>query len=182
MLNALRHKQEGLSNDEPRVAANGSGEIAGEDTIPAGLPARYNSTYIEALVRDPLWVFVFWEIRCADKTKYEREENFGGYYLRVQPENAETGSFSVQVGNTDTAWYLGFPPGGGKFKVELCFETGSGFKTIACSKTFRLPRLLNKQGDNEKLKEKPLIALSGLDDFPVLRNDTRDSRVPHTKE
>jgi len=47
------------------------------------LPERYNATFIEVLLRDPAWVFAFWEIRHQDRDLYEGSSDFGGYHLRV---------------------------------------------------------------------------------------------------
>jgi len=86
------------------------------------LPKHYNITYIEVMIRDPLWAFVFWEIKDQDKDHYERMQEFEGYYLKVSPcaalksgkpeatsgQAAEAdGVFKVQVTPADTAWYLG---------------------------------------------------------------------------
>jgi hypothetical protein len=75
----------------------------------------------------------------------------------------------------DTSWYLGFPPGGGSFKVELYVFTGEQ-KVLAVSRPFTLPRLLEKQGTLRSL-ENPLIQLSGEESFSVLRNTDRQSRL-----
>jgi hypothetical protein len=149
---------------------------------PVPLPKQYNITYIDVLLRDPLWAFVFWEIKGYDKALYEGAVDFGGYCLKVVPETmpgraAATDSFTVSVGAGDSAWYLGFPPSGGCFKVELCVVRGTETGVLAVSCPFRLPRLLNPpEGDRELLRN-PLIRLSGAGDFPVLRNTDRSSRV-----
>jgi hypothetical protein len=80
------------------------------------LPRQYNISYIEVMIRDPLWAFVFWEIKSHLKEIYEKSADFEGYFLRVIPLN-ENGMplgkddlFTVSVGIDDNAWYLGFPP------------------------------------------------------------------------
>jgi len=50
---------------------------------PVPLPQRYNMTYIETVVRDPLWVFLYWELRESEKTLLESAPGFGGYLLRI---------------------------------------------------------------------------------------------------
>jgi hypothetical protein len=161
------------------------------------IPRQYNITFLEVLVRDPLWVFAFWEIKKTDRERFEGDPDFGGYYLRVLPLSAGgTPGFpgfhfsepcppvktflkgearSVQVGLDDNSWYLGFPPGGGSFKVELYVFTGEQ-RALAVSRPFTLPRLLEKQGSSRSL-ENPLIRLSGEESFSVLRNTDRQSRL-----
>jgi hypothetical protein len=158
----------------------------------APLPKQYNITFIEVLIRDPLWVFTFWEINAHDKTLHEQSSDFGGYCLKVSPIESpgQQGAFTVSVGLGDTAWYLGFPPSGGSFTVDLCVLRGGTVLVLAASRPFRLPKLLNSSGDGGEIvpetsrpedtgiSQNPLILLSGLEDFRILRNIDRLSRIP----
>ncbi|MDR1802580.1 MAG: DUF4912 domain-containing protein [Treponema sp.] len=88
----------------------------------APLPRYYNVTFIEVMIRDPFWAFVFWEIKASEKEQLEKAQDFNGYCLRVKLLNgffkADAATdrqgleemLSVQVSPTDTAWYLGFAP------------------------------------------------------------------------
>jgi hypothetical protein len=173
---------------------------------PVPLPGQYNITYIKTLIRDPLWVFVFWEIKSQDKEFYEKIQDFEGYFLQVTPAAGECSgyvpppeglkpapsqgktavglSFTVPVGPDDTAWYLGFPPdysgkdvtGGGWFRVELCARWGTERAVLAASKPFKLPALLPPA--EAKSPRSPLADLSAMDELPVLRNGDRRSRIP----
>jgi hypothetical protein len=166
---------------------------------PVPLPKQYNITYLEVLLRDPLWVFAFWEIKRHDKELFENSGSFEGYCLKVSsigapsmgrktPEEraflSET-VFTVSVGTEDTAWYLGFPPQGGEFYMELCVRlsnsrdtgrdgTDLSLKPLA-SKPFSMPRLFNPS-ENEEMLKNPLIRLSGAEHFSLLRNMERFSR------
>jgi hypothetical protein len=147
------------------------------DTAP--LPKQYNITFIEVLIRDPLWAFALWEINANDKEWYERSDDFGGYFLKVSPVGGDAvamadRSFTVSVGNSDNAWYLGFSPAGGSFKVELCVLRGETTEVLAVSRPFYMPLLLNPL---ENGKENALIYLSGVEDFPILRNTDRSFRI-----
>jgi hypothetical protein len=169
---------------------------------PVPLPKQYNITYLEVLLRDPLWVFAFWEIKKYDKEFFENSGDFEGYCLRVSsaglalfPGDKTSGEkasrletvFTVSVGVDDTAWYLGFPPQGGEFYVELCVRlknsrepgrNGNGtdilLKSLAVSRPFSMPRLFNPPENEEALKN-PLIRLSGAEYFSILRNTERFS-------
>jgi hypothetical protein len=167
-------------------------ELLGETELlePVSLPKQYNITYLDVYVRDPLWVFAFWEIKGQDKEKYERDPDFEGYCLKVCPLKGSPGntgvlnlpgednSFTVPVGVSDFAWYLGFPPGGGFFRVELCVLRGGKAVTLAVSRPFKLPDLLPAEGADAG--ESPLGILSGFNDLPVLRNGDRQSRTLRT--
>jgi hypothetical protein len=162
----------------------------------APLPKQYNITFIEALIRDPLWVFVFWELKGSDKELYEKEENFEGYCLRVIPgkgagEPQREDSFTVPVGIDDSAWYLGFSPVAGgaaavggvdavntRFQVELCVLLGSETVALAVSRLFTMPKLLSPAAALSPGLS-PLALLSGAEDFRVIRNADRHIRARH---
>jgi hypothetical protein len=153
----------------------------------APLPKQYNITFIEVLIRDPFWAFAFWEINSNDKEWYERSAGFDGYVLKVIPADGDAaavadGTFTVSVGNSDTAWYLGFSPaGGGSFKVELCVLYGETTEVLAVSRPFRMPLLLNPLEYSKPSvcgeQGNALIFLSGIEDFPILRNTDRSPRL-----
>jgi hypothetical protein len=152
---------------------------------PVPLPKRYNITYIEIIVRDPLWVYVFWEIRDSDREALENDPAFQGYYLKISPvgECTDGDSFVVAVGDSDLAWYLGFSPesvsGGAAetndrdcwFRVELYARLGEDRELLAASRPFRMPRLLGTPGTFEEKNQ--ARRLSGLEELPILRSGER---------
>ncbi|MDR2144806.1 MAG: DUF4912 domain-containing protein [Treponema sp.] len=190
--------QELLENDRPEDLPEP--EERGRLT-PVPLPKQYNITYLEVLLRDPLWVFAFWEIKKYDREHFEKSGDFEGYCLKVSsvgsavsPDRKKTPEkaffpetvFTVSVGAEDTAWYLGFPPQGGEFYVELCVrlrdsrEPGRDradlfLKPLAASRPFFIPRLFNPP-ENEEMLKNPLIRLSGAEYFSILRNTDRFSQ------
>jgi hypothetical protein len=148
------------------------------------LPKQYNITFIEVMPRDPLWVFTFWEIKSHDKDFYERAPDFTGYCLKVSPLKGAAGqddSFKVPVGPADTAWYLGFPPSGGCYRVELRAVRSGGEVILAVSHPFKMPKLLTPskaaEAAEREIYQNPLSRLSGAGDLPVLRNGDRLSRT-----
>jgi hypothetical protein len=157
------------------------------------LPDRYNATFIEVLLRDPAWVFTFWEIRSQDRDFYEGAPDFGGYHLRLSSLDAlplregksSPDSFIISVEPTDSAWYLSFPSSQGLFKVELCVLKGKNEIVLAVSPPLRVPMnvsalsVLNGQDDSPQTK---ILNLSGWDDFHVLRTVDHVSRLPQRCE
>jgi hypothetical protein len=156
----------------------------------APIPRFYNITYVNVLVRDPLWAFAFWEINDRDKELHERANDFGGYCLRVEPDpGARSGtgrdsSFTVQVGVGDSAWYLGFSPSGGTFRVELAAMRREEPVILAVSGPFTLPKLHEHLGNRySRASHNPLLRLAGIDEFRILRDTSRLSRLPkHSAE
>ena len=150
----------------------------------AALPQQYHITYLEVLSRDPQWVYVFWEIKAQDRERYEIDPRFEGYSLRalenkkgnyLYPENYKnsdfTESFTVPVGKEDNSWYLGFPSPG-LFRIALIIR-GLNL-TLVSSRPFILPRFLSNP-EKKNYPDSPLIELSGVSDFSVLRSADRVS-------
>jgi hypothetical protein len=145
----------------------------------AALPKQYNISFIEVIIRDPLWAFVLWEIKAHDRETHEAADDFKGYCLSViQLDEGET--FRVPVSADDSARYLGFAEHSskaqGRYKINLCVLRGDQEVQIASSAPFCLPRLI----DNEeiyKMKEIPLLRLSGVHDLSITKSTDRQPRV-----
>ena len=192
-----RSCQERGSSPETDMADSGLVE-----SVP--LPRQYNITFIEVMIRDPFWAFVFWEIKAQDKEQFEKDEDFAGYYLKVSPwlppalASAATGSaqpegvFTVPVSQNDTAWYLGLSAAAERrkpsvtydqkqYKIELCAGTKEGEMILAVSNPFRMPFLHKLPAGWEArpfAAENPIVMLSGYEDFHVVRSN---ERLPRTK-
>jgi hypothetical protein len=156
-------------------------------TDPVALPKQYNISFIEVIIRDPLWAYVFWEIKAHDREMHENAEDFNGYCLRVIPlDEGETtpktkeNSFTVSIFKEDTAKYLGFaehsPQAAGRYIIQLCVLRGDSESQIAVSAPVNLPRLIGNESlcDMEK---NPLVRLSGIEDFSTIKNTDRQSRI-----
>jgi hypothetical protein len=155
------------------------------DLETAPIPRQYNITFIDVMIRDPLWAFVFWEIKAHDKDMYEKDPLFSGYVLRVNPMNKnkvalKEKSFTVPVESNDTARYLGFrQEQDGCFQVELCVTWGEKGEVLAASRTFCLPKLPDKAVFAEEYPESQvpsLPILSGVNDFRILRDADSQTR------
>jgi len=166
------------------------------------LPRQYNISFIEVMIRDPLWAFVFWEIKAQEKEQYEKAQDFEGYFLKVSPlekspetsagsSRQEKGVFSIPVKSEDSAWYLGLDQAAAdsgrteqdQYKVELCAAFRDEEIVIAVSKPVKLPELPVLPSGSEKpdvsTYGNPLVHLSGYRDFHMLR---RIERLPRAKK
>ena len=196
---------DGAAEDAPDVSPDLSGESSAAPKVPpeadgeSVLPRQYNITFIEVMIRDPLWAFVFWEIKAQDKDQFEKAFDFEGYYLKVSPWGAPAdlgrpmteaeGVFTVPVTSTDTAWYLGLSPAldyppdqtqnnQKQYKVELCVGIKGEETILAVSSPFNLPLLHELPAGAESCAEgNPLGRLSGCRDFQILRNNERTFRA-----
>jgi hypothetical protein len=155
------------------------------------LPRQYHISFIDVLVRDPLWAFVFWEIKAHDREMYEHTENFEGYGLKVIPLDENTlrpggsDSFMVTVSMDDNARFLGFPVEDGRcFSVALCALNRENGTVLAESRPFVLPRLIDPKHDDliQSVYRNPLAQLSGAANFSLVHSEDRLSRSRGTKE
>jgi hypothetical protein len=150
------------------------------------LPKQYHISFIEVLIRDPLWAFVFWEVKEYDRLEHENEPDFNAAYcLRVIPldENSlrpnMAASFIVTLDNKEQGRYLGFPAEDGPcFKVELCMKNGENFFVLAETRPFRLPSLIKTKhdaaaSDSPTPYDNPLAQLSGIEHFSLIHSENR---------
>jgi len=149
------------------------------------LPKQYNISYIEVIIRDPLWVFVYWEIKLHDREIYEHADDFNGYCLRIVPLNEKNtelneASFTVTVNTDDSARYLGFAEyssqSHGRYIIKLDVICGNSELPVAESLPFCLPKLIENEEINV-MKENPLFRFSGVQDLSIIKNTDRQSKV-----
>jgi hypothetical protein len=172
-----------------------TGEYEGKDDLqinpsysePVALPKQYNISFIDVIIRDPLWAFVYWEIKGHDRETHENAGNFKGYCLRVIPLNegesipvSKENSFTVSIDAEDSARYLGFaehsPQAAGRYIIKLGVIRGDTELQIAASQPFNLPRLIENDGPRD-LDKNPLVRLSGAMDFVTTKSIDRQFRV-----
>jgi len=171
---------------EPKTAEDDI-QIIPSYTESVVLPKQYNISFVEVIIRDPLWAYVFWEIKSHDRELHENTEDFNGYFLRVIPliegENNQKSMenfFTVLIDKDDSARYLGFaehsPQTEGRYVIKLGVIRGESEIQLAVSQPFNMPRLI----DSTNLcgtDSNPLIRLSGAPDFVTINSTDRESRV-----
>jgi len=151
------------------------------------LPKQYNISYIDVIIRDPLWVFVFWEVKGHDKELHENAPDFNGYCLRLVPldeagneSKAKENFFTVPVTKEDYARYLGLPEhteqNSNSYIIKLGVIRGDSEFHIASSLPFHLP-LLSENEITAALAGNPLIRLSGIQDLSITKKTDRQPRV-----
>ena len=152
----------------------------------AALPKHYNFSFVDVLIRDPLWVFVFWEINKYSRNLHEMDSDFEGYCLRIIPNKDNTKQenndlFVISISEDDNARYIGLPrERESSYKIELCVRKSENYSVLAVSRPFTLPRLLtvNMYGAaGQAANLNPLIKLSGVYDFYLIHDE---DRVPRT--
>ena len=153
----------------------------------AALPKKYNISYIEVIIRDPLWIFVYWEIKSYDREIHEKADDFKGYCLRLVPlSEGEVDSklkrepFIVPVDKEDCARYIGLAEHSsqtqGRYLIRLDVIRGDSELQIAVSQPFCMPRLIENENINS-MKENPLVHLSAVEDLSMIKRTDRQFRI-----
>jgi len=151
----------------------------------AALPSQYNISYIEVMIRDPLWVFAFWEIKKHDRETHENSGDFNGYCLKIIPldkdgkeKSSNENPFTISIDAEDCARYLGIVEHSAQnsdcYVIQLCVNKGGALLQIAVSHPFYLP----KPYDNNiiaDMSNNPLTLLSGARDLKIIKNTNRQS-------
>jgi hypothetical protein len=169
----LKSEESGLGDGDsefrPKTVKSAQ-SYKGNPFLTVRIPDRYNMTFIKVLVRDPLWFFVFWEVKVSITEKLAKMDGFAGLCLRINAlrKGEVFSSYTVPVSNADRAWYLDFPAEGDAFFVEICAQVGGREEALARTRPFRQPGILAAY----RLNESPLTLLSGIRDMPILREKT----------
>ena len=161
----------------------------------AALPKHYNFSFVEVIIRDPLWVFVCWEVKGFDREIHENARDFNGYFLRVIPltqndkENLED-SFTLPIGVNESARYLGFAERTSqdpcRYIIKLGVIRGDTELQITASKPFNLPQVFDNENVNI-MKNETLLCLSGVEDYCITASYDRRVRfeeapLPYLRE
>lgn len=117
---------------------------------PRDLPIEYGDTRIVLLVRDPEWVFAYWEINDATReelrlprTGHDRRVVLRMYKIdgRNWPEESAHYFFDVDVGPYATNWYVKVPEPDSRWCGELgMYDEEGNYIVIAQSNVVRTPR------------------------------------------
>lgn len=140
-----------------------------DDSQSLSLPRNYNETQICAVLRNPAWLFVFWNISENDSLKM-KETAGGSLKLRIcsltdpkdpKPEEA----FEIQTGTESQEQYVLLPKGKKYIKVELVFVAPGNGQVLAFSPVISIPQgssLVNNEDFIHEAEFSPIIELSGI--------------------
>jgi hypothetical protein len=151
------------------------------------LPVSYNRSYIDALIRDPYWIFVWWDIREADRKTFTAMQNFKGYCICVRELdrnlNVVEDVFLMDITDGEKQRYLHYQTADIPLRLDLYAVFENERQNIASSRVLVMPPLLERvyKPDIKNLNEYRINLLSGYDDLTLMRNSDRMSHVPRRK-
>lgn len=133
----LEHKKYDILRDEEVY-------LLTQDEIP--LPESYNDTRIVLLLRDPLWVYVYWDINKTQLDELKGEPFFEGFFLRVYEFQGEEPAkdnikdfFDIPVEEEDRSWYINLNRPGSDYCVDLRCKVMHKERLMASSNAVHSP-------------------------------------------
>ena len=143
------------------------------DDVPAEtLPQSYNETQICAILRNPVWAFVFWDIKEADLKMLHSDSSVVSLFLHISFfDSAEmtknVDSFDIQISMNDREQYVLIPGGKRFFTIELAYSTHAGLASVlALTKCIEIPvgnEALASMRPGMEMKMSPIMKLSGME-------------------
>ncbi len=133
-------------------------------------PESYNETRVSILLRDPGWLFVFWDFSAAEFSACMQRRGFESFGLRVSFFDDATltksrDSYNIAVSPSDRKWYIHIPEQNCYCRVDLL--TMNNFDrdfVLAQSNVLPVPPAtgieIPKSG---KSYDPPLLSLSGIE-------------------
>lgn len=110
------------------------------------LPLEYGDTKVVLLVRDPEWIFAYWEMNQETRRKFGliRGAHSRSLALRVyeldNPQRKEP--YDMLVNDYTSSWYIRIPGQGSRFKVDLgIYDEKGKFLSISTSNIVEIPRM-----------------------------------------
>lgn len=139
---------------------------------PEVLPETYNETSVTILMRDPGWVFVFWDFHSNLFMALTTKNRFESFFLRVnsrisQNESEPVDYYDIDIGTHDRKWYVHLPPGSSWCRVDLCIRNSQEKEQLlAKSLEVLVPSSGIVEAPHETMRKlSPLLELSGLADL-----------------
>lgn len=133
------------------------------------LPKNYNETQISGVLRNPAWLFVFWNISESDQQLIKSLPDCS-LKLRIcsmesPKEQVPVEAFEIQIGTDTQEQYVLLPKGQNYIKVELVYVTASTGKVLAFSPIISIPQgsiLVNDLQPGMESEYSEILQLSGL--------------------
>lgn len=147
---------------------------AGEVPDQTELPSTYNETAITAILRNPVWSYVYWDIREADRETLTHSALFAALKLKVSffPEAdavKASESFEVTVSLSDRDQYVFIPNSERFFRIDLCAEfRNQPAKLLASSRMLAIPKGCAELEMGTAAMDQEVSPIMKLSGFPEL--------------
>ena len=136
------------------------------------LSGNYNETQVSCVLRNPAWLFVFWNINNIDA---ERIRNVEGSFLKLRicilnnlEDPVPKEAFEIQSSTTSQEQYVLIRKGTEFIKVELILVTDTISEVLAFSPVMTIPQgssFLNDLQFGRDTNFSPIMELSGINEI-----------------
>lgn len=113
-------------------------------TMPPELPDHYNDTRLVLMVRDPDWLYAYWEVGDGHWDNLVRHHGGAAsrdnLTLRVFEMQGQMQYFDINVGGLARDWHIRVSKSQTPFYCQLGFKYHQDFITLAVSNTVVTPR------------------------------------------
>src|SRR6056297_1157328 len=170
----LEHKKYDILRDEEV-------DLLTQDEFP--LPESYTDTRIVLLLRDPLWVYVYWDINKTQLDELKEEPFFDGFFLRVYEFQGEEPSkdnikdfFDIPVEEDDRSWYINLNRPGSDYCVDLRCKVMHKERLMAASNAVHSPLgyIARNQEEFYKDPNTMMLMFSGLWNYEKEANGAKE--------
>ena len=144
------------------------------------LPKNYNESQVSCVLRNPAWLFVFWNISESDVQKVKTSG--GSLKLRISSlSDSDTEEanvlefFEVNCSQNSQEQYVLLPQGVKNIRVDLVSSVSGDSNIIAISPVIFIPQVLSLQEKFMTISEtkfSEMAKLSGIDDILVNQYNT----------
>jgi hypothetical protein len=171
LLDALTDMEDAYTNDAALVD---SPNLPHET-----LPKSYNETAITAILRNPVWLYIYWDISESDMSMMRSKTGHHPLLCIVildgEGKQVSEDSFSMPLPTDSRDQYILLPAGKKMLRAELVLEVSPGKqKMLTSSSVIRLPQsTIDFSSIVTKTYIPPMLALSGF------REIIRDQFLQH---
>ena len=162
--------------EEEKIHGADSMILASSDSFQKSeaLPNTYNENEISCVLRNPAWLFVFWNLSEADSIMLKGLDSYT-LMLRVcslssENEQIPEEAFEIQAATDAFEQYVLIPQGKRFIKVELVYVTANSGKVLAFSPVIEIPQgndVMNNLHPGKKNDFSEIISLSGVDSILI---------------
>jgi uncharacterized protein len=138
------------------------------------LPETYNETHISVVLRNPVWAFVYWDIRETDLSILKSEKSQSVLSLNVlffdSDKSAKVAdSFDIQIPLSEREQYILLPADKKYVRIDLSAVLhNQGPQILASSRRVELPHgctSLVSSCPGKVLSLTPIMKISGMEDL-----------------
>ena len=143
--------------------------VESSEVTTADLPETYNETVISAVLRNPVWLFVYWDVKKDHITQIRKSDKVQSLSLRVNLFHRDDSTlvadfFDVPISLDDRNRYVLLPAGFGAVRVDLVINLeNDGYEVWSSTGLITLPYVSQRIANPlPEAPISPVLKLSGL--------------------